>query len=630
MSSDDAKGVTPLQRAALLVALALLPFTIARLLLLCAYYSDFAELGGLHLLGCFVAGLRFDVATILPFMAVSLVMLNLPVTVAGNQRWRSCWGWLALAPLVPISLLLCGDLLYYGEVRRHVTRELRLVAHDTGYLAEMALLHPVSLSATLALVVAVGVLGHWALKRPHRAPTQRVAPLLLIAALCALGIRGSVSRKPLNPIDAYRGQSFAAGNLQLNGVYTAVRATLDGVAEPENPLAVGDAYRELGLDSSLPFPVSGTTIGTKGTTARQNLVVVLLESWDARYMGCYGKTSSLTPRFDEFAKGGLLFDNAYASTQRTIGGIQAVLTGVPSVPGIPELGHGLEHTNVTRVAALAKEHGYSTLFLQAPRRRSYYLDSVMNSLGFDEVYGLEDYPLVRSYGGETAKWGWDHDALQFVAERIAALPEPFLVVVLTGTTHSPYANPGAPFNQSEHQRHGLGGYENTLRYSDWALGEFLDRSRRSAWFKRTTWLLAADHVFRGGGGDLRDSFRIPLLLRGPGIKPGRAPGVYSQLDCLPTFLQIMGIRGAYSAMGTSLLGQSKGYALVRMGGLLGLIASDRYLTHTIERRVEAKQTEGSGSSGWTLDRLERRLLALQRVSVELVRKNRWAARRGRQ
>jgi len=355
---------------------------------------------------------------------------------------------------------------------------------------------------------------------------------------------------------------------------------------------------------------------------RPNVVILLLESWDLSVMGSYGAAKSLTPCFDAWAKESWVYDEVYASSQRTVGGVQATLTGLPPVPGLPELGHGLEQAELTRLAARAAIQGYLPLFFQGPRRRSYYLDSFALSAGFAEAYGMEDYPGRRQRAGEHAKWGWDEDLYGFVHQRLLRAEQPFFAFVLSGTTHSPYVMPGPEFAVDfPHERHGEKGYRNTMRYADWALGEFLARAKTSEWYESTVWIVLADHVYRSAREDVRDSFRIPLLIHVPGSVPGRRNGLRSQLDVHATLLEALGVRGQVSTLGQSLLGPAPGEALVRQGDLLGLITPEGSLTHTLAARVSA-----SGLDSRAAQRAERRLLAFQRAVTDLVATNRWAER----
>lgn len=612
-------GVSPAQRALCLTGLALLPFLVARLCLAVSSWEDAGGLSGGQLASAFVVGVRFDLATYLPFGIGPLALMSLP-PLAASLAWRKAWGWLAFAALVPLSLLLAADGVYFGEVGRHVGREVVLLGHDPGYVLAMAREHLglcLALGAGLALL---GALWRRVLLWPARVARRPWVTWLVLCVLGGLAIRGSVSRKPLHPLDAYREHGFAWGNLSLNGAFSAIRASLHSKATPRNRVRLPEALATLGRDGEREHPFSAPAPAPSAhLPPRPNVIVVLLESWDTSVMGCYGAAESLTPRFDAWAAQSRVYERFYASSQRTVGGVQATLTGLPPLPGLPELGHGLEQAELTRVAARARTAGYEALFFQGPRRRSYYLDSFALGAGFSEAYGLEDYPEQRDRGGQSAKWGWDEDLYAFVGARLARSTEPFFAFVLSGTTHSPYVTPGPEFARDPHEAHGVGGYRNTMRYADAALGAFVDEARRAPWFADTVWIVCADHVFRSAREDLRESFRIPLLVFAPGLAPGRDAGLRSQLDVHATVIEALRIPGKVSTLGRSLLGEPPGEALVKQGDLLGLITPQGYLSHTL-----ADPVAQAGLSEAEAAQSEARILAYQRALTDLVERNRWA------
>jgi len=67
---------------------------------------------------------------------------------------------------------------------------------------------------------------------------------------------------------------------------------------------------------------------------------------------------------------------------------------------------------------------------------------------------------------------------------------------------------------------------------------------------------------------------------------------------------------------------------VKQGDRLGLITDWGWISHSIEKRLEAKITAPDVPKS-RLEELERRLLALHKVTTDLVLSNRWAPPRGR-
>jgi phosphoglycerol transferase MdoB-like AlkP superfamily enzyme len=64
----------------------------------------------------------------------------------------------------------------------------------------------------------------------------------------------------------------------------------------------------------------------------KNLVLVSVESLSASFLDSYGANKELTPNLDALARGGLKFDNVYATGTRTVRGLEALSLGTPPVP----------------------------------------------------------------------------------------------------------------------------------------------------------------------------------------------------------------------------------------------------------------------------------------------------------
>ena len=58
-----------------------------------------------------------------------------------------------------------------------------------------------------------------------------------------------------------------------------------------------------------------------------NAIVVMFDSWQFNYTGCYGNEWIKTPNFDRFAREGVLFENAYSNSLPTLPVRRSMLTG---------------------------------------------------------------------------------------------------------------------------------------------------------------------------------------------------------------------------------------------------------------------------------------------------------------
>jgi phosphoglycerol transferase MdoB-like AlkP superfamily enzyme len=295
-------------------------------------------------------------------------------------------------------------------------------------------------------------------------------------------------------------------------------------------------------------------------------------------------------------------------------------------------GHALDTmSHMTRFGALARSQGYATLFVQPAARHAWRYDSVVASLGFEDYYSAGDIPLRRDYPDpDASSTGWDYDMLMFALDKIDALGEPFVAGLVTGTSHKPFPDPGPPFRGARPAApNSEEAFLATLRYSDWALGEFMRAARTRPWFEHTAFVLFADHgVHRLPGlgiqaATMRERNHIPMLIYFPaGLDAGETDVIASQLDILPTLMDLAGFSERYAALGESLMQRRSGWAFVSDasgGNGIGLIADDGFVRHDLRRRLEA----GGNDDPAVMDRLERSLLALDAAVYHAIRNNHW-------
>ncbi len=351
---------------------------------------------------------------------------------------------------------------------------------------------------------------------------------------------------------------------------------------------------------------------------------MLLESWNFDYVDSFGgKGYGVTPHFDALAEDGVRFTRFYAAGQRSNEGIQATLTGIPALKGLPRIDEGIGVSNISRLGTMVRRYGYHTLFIQSSARDSFKVSGIAEATGFEHYYGMEDVPLRLDYPKpDAAVFGWDYDTLQLMKEKIDGLGTPFLAYAFTGTTHEPYPELPAQFMVRPHGDNDENGYLNALKYADWSLGRFMAEARKASWFDNTIFIFTADHAnhFQQGSG-LRQRFHIPFLIYAPKYFSGEERQVVgSQLDVMPTIIDLLGLDVEMAALGESLLRKGENAeAFVTLGGQqIGLITDKGTVRHDLARRI------GGDGPPEVLDELEQRLLALDQLSYELLQANRWA------
>jgi phosphoglycerol transferase MdoB-like AlkP superfamily enzyme len=177
----------------------------------------------------------------------------------------------------------------------------------------------------------------------------------------------------------------------------------------------------------------------------------------------------------------------------------------------------------------------------------------------------------------------DRPVFRRAAERIRELgrgSRPFLAVVTSISNHYPFRSREPQF-QLDQRKGPEYAINNTMRYTDDVVREFVDSLRREPWFSRTLLVIVGDHGYelgehgrRGQHTGWRESVWVPLIIHGahPRLRPGSHNDLATLLDLSPTVADLLGIREANPWMGVSLLRpapKQRSFALSHWGAVWG-------------------------------------------------------------
>ena len=184
-----------------------------------------------------------------------------------------------------------------------------------------------------------------------------------------------------------------------------------------------------------------------------------------------------------------------------------------------------------------------------------------HAIGYDRYFGLNEYEQDGNYGGYDdfdGKWAiWDEPFLQFTADRIAEMREPFVATVFTATSHHPYKIP-EEYEDVFKIEDGLE-ISRCIRYTDHALRRFFEKASREPWYDNTVFVIVADHTNQNRlpqySTDI-GSFAIPIIFYTPdgSLQPQlRNDVVAQQTDITPTLLAYLGYEVEYVGFGCDLI-----------------------------------------------------------------------------
>ncbi len=285
-----------------------------------------------------------------------------------------------------------------------------------------------------------------------------------------------------------------------------------------------------------PMPIEREIVG-RGPQKNLNVVLISVESLSADFMAAFGNKENLTPNLDKLAGESLFFTKFYATGLRTVRGLEAITLSIPPTPG-NSIVKRPNNANLFTLGEVFKQHGYEPLYIYGGYG---YFDN-MNAFFGGNGYTVIDRTSIKKEAihGENI-WGVaDEDLFTMALEQLDqrhADKKPFYAHIMTTTNHRPFTYPNGHIDiPSGTSRNGA------VKYTDWAIGDFLQRAKTHPWFANTVFVILADHTAAGRGKtDLPiENFHIPLLIWSPGnIEPTTVKTLSSQIDVGPTLLALL-------------------------------------------------------------------------------------------
>jgi N-sulfoglucosamine sulfohydrolase len=313
---------------------------------------------------------------------------------------------------------------------------------------------------------------------------------------------------------------------------------------------------------------------------RPNILLVLAEDQGAQ-LGFVGTAGLRTPNIDAIAKSGVYFDNAFVVYPVCSASKAAIYTSLYNhTNGILNNTHNY-HKPATQVTQAERENELArtnrirdpfTTLTQTLKASGYY-QGVTHKL---HVLPNEKFPYDEFLGGSRSE-------LDGFIKRAAKQAQPWFLLYNVGNSHRPYPNSDVKPIRVQPDEIKLPSYlpDSPVIRQDWAeylagieqvdelTGQAMDVLEKSGQSDRTVVIYMSDHgpTFQHGKMTLYDlGLRVPLAIRGPGIKPGlRRNELVSELDLFPTIMELCSIQSelSYSLDGHSIKGLLTGDAEAR-------------------------------------------------------------------
>lgn len=338
---------------------------------------------------------------------------------------------------------------------------------------------------------------------------------------------------------------------------------------------VADDVTDSGAAGSGPAAGNATLAGI---AEGKNLIIIQVESLQNFCLNRTYEGQEITPNLNALlGENTLYFDHYYTNMGKGNTSDAEFSTQTSLYPVIEGASYDLYVDNDFRaLPQLMKENGYTTSAAIGDDKDFYNRSTVYPNLGYDYFYNEENLEMDEISGLGLS----DKSMFSQMADNLAAQEGPFYSFIITLTNHYPYVleeNFDATLKLNDSDKDTLfGGYLQTVRYTDEALGEFIQTLKDNGLYENTVIAIYGDHhglncldeenynrmsEYLGYSYDYDTMLNIPMLIHIPGLGYSETiETVGGQVDFLPTIANLYGLDLSQSVtFGQDLVNAEEGF-----------------------------------------------------------------------
>jgi len=539
--------------------IALIVFSLSRLCLYWFQHDLFPSEAIPSIFTIWRLGLRFDLSAVIMLNLPYIFLATLPFPFRNHKYYRNFSSFLFYFANAIGILLNIIDSAYYPFTLKRLTWDV------TGFLKatnNMGLLLPKFLSdfwiylLVFFVLFSIFVLLTTRLRYEKKLFYQskwnffiwNLFLMIVWGGIAIVGIRGGFQRRPIYLVNAAEMISPDYDALILNTPFTIIKT----YGKPSLKEVV--YYKDEAEAASIFQPLKNYYRATQPTT-KFNVVIIIMESFSLEHSALMNpqlykdSTEGYTPVLDSLMRHGLTF-RAYANGKRSIEAIPAICSSLPSLMPVEFINSPYVSEPISSLPLSLKPLGYHSIFYHGGMNGTMHFDAFSRLSGFDEYKGKNEYRGPEAFDG---RWGiFDEPFFQFMAKDLSNQTQPFLVVFFSLSSHHPYVVPAKYMN-----RFGPGKLKihQSIRYADYALGQFFKMASQESWFKNTLFIITADHTSEAFSPYYLTPVGqhvIPLIFYLPDNSfRGFSSQIAQQCDIYPSVMDFLNAEGSFVAFGRS-------------------------------------------------------------------------------
>jgi len=503
----------------------------------------------MHILLIFIVGTFYDIISALFFSGLLILYLWLIPRRIYRQRWQMIFPYIYIfISLLILVFNVAGEIIFWKEYgNRYDFIAVDYLIYTQEVISNIIESYPVTwiFSGITIIALTLFLFTRKYIDRSKNSTqhfTERTAIFcgyLLIVIPCFLFLTNSFRKFSEN-----RYTNELAGN----GIYEFATAYFSNEINYTQKYATvpdKEAFRivreQLAPGTTVSDSLSiSRSITNDSSEKKWNIVLISVESLSRSYMGYFGSKDHLTPVLDSLIPRSIFFSNFYATGTRTVRGLEALSLSIPPTPG-QSIVRRPHNAGLFSLGELMRSKNYDCRFIYGGRSWFDNMGPYFSANGYT-VVDKDDFNKDERHF--STAWGYcDEDIYTRTlneCDKSFASGKLFFNHVMTVSNHRPYTFPkGRVVNNPDDQSR-----EGAVAYTDWAIGDFLNRAKNKPWFNNTLFVIVADHCASAAGKtELPVSgYQIPCFIYAPAlIQPQIVDKLVSQIDLIPTMLGMMNL-----------------------------------------------------------------------------------------
>lgn len=323
----------------------------------------------------------------------------------------------------------------------------------------------------------------------------------------------------------------------------------------------------------------------KGMFKGKNLIVIQFESLENFVINKKVNNQEITPNINKLLSNSLYFSNFHEQVHNGTSSDSDLMTNTSILP-VRRGSTFFRYPNnsYNSLPNLLEDEGYQTVAIHPDKGAYWNWMQSLYSIGFNKCIDYDCFKHDELIGMGLS----DGTYLKQIPNIIQKEKNPFYTFLVTLTSHSPFDLPKEYRElklDDNLDKTKLGGYFQSIHYTDKHVGKFIDSLRKNGVLKNSVIVLYGDHcgvhkfyqaevnaVKPSENWWLDNEKKIPLIIYQDSLKGEEVKTIGGQSDTFPTVAYLMGIpqeKFNNTVMGRNLLNTKRNFVVLDDGSYVG-------------------------------------------------------------